>query len=46
MGGKASRIEIPDDYTKGTLIKRRNKTVPSRYDLKINGFKIKDAMEN
>lgn len=44
MGGKASRIEIPDSYATGFLAKRKNKTVPNRYDLRVNGFKIKDIV--
>ena len=44
MGGKSSKVSIPEEYTKGILTKRRNKTVPSRYDLKVNGFKIRDVV--
>jgi len=44
MGGKSSRVEIPDEYSKGILIKRKNKTVPNRYDLRVNGFKFKDVV--
>lgn len=44
LGGKSSLIEIPEEYTTGTITKKRNKTVPNRYHLQVNGFKIKDVV--
>lgn len=44
LGGKSSKVSIPPEYNRGTVIKRRNKTVPNRYDLKVNGFKISDIV--
>jgi len=44
LGGKSSKVQIPKEHNKGTVLKRRNKTVPNRYDLKVNGFKITDVV--
>jgi len=44
MGGAATQVEIPEDYKKGKTIKRKYKTVPNKYDLKVNGFTIKDIV--
>lgn len=46
FGGKSESIEIPSEYSEGTLIKATpKKTVPSRYDLKVNGLTIKDVVK-
>lgn len=46
FGGLADHIEIPDDYKKGRIVKAVEfKKAPSRYDLKINGFVIKNIIK-
>jgi ribonucleoside-diphosphate reductase alpha chain len=43
FGGLSENVEIPAKYKKGTIIKASsNKTTPNRYDLKLNGLKIKN----
>lgn len=48
MGGLSKMVEIPKKYKTGILIKRRRKTMPSIYDLKVgeNGdeFLIRDIV--
>jgi ribonucleotide reductase alpha subunit len=46
FGGLSENIEIPSNYKKGTLTKvNEKKRKPSRYDLKVNGLKIKDIIK-
>lgn len=46
FGGLTDKIEIPSEYTTGEIIKKSKKTIPSSYDLKINGFLIKDIVKS
>jgi ribonucleoside-diphosphate reductase alpha chain len=46
FGGLSENIEIPPNYKKGTLTKiNEKKRKPSRYDLELNGLKIKDVIK-
>lgn len=46
FGGLAEAIEIPKDYKKGRVIKTSSfKHAPNRYDLKVNGFTIKNIVK-
>jgi len=43
FGGLSENIEIPPKYKRGTIIKASsNKTAPNRYDLRLNGLRIKN----
>jgi ribonucleoside-diphosphate reductase alpha chain len=43
FGGLSENVEIPPKYKRGTVIKASsNKTTANRYDLKLNGLKIKN----
>ena len=44
FGGLSDKIEIPEEYTTGSITKKPFKTVNSRYDLRLNGFIIKDIV--
>jgi ribonucleoside-diphosphate reductase alpha chain len=46
FGGLSENIEIPSRYKKGLIIKvTEKKTKPNRYDLKLNGVKVKDIIK-
>lgn len=44
FGGKASKIELGRDITKGTLTKKKFATVPNRYTLETEMIKINDIL--
>jgi ribonucleoside-diphosphate reductase alpha chain len=46
FGGLSENIEIPPKYKKGTIIKvTNNKNRANRYDLRLNGLKIKNIIK-
>jgi intein/homing endonuclease len=46
FGGLSENIEIPSKYKKGTIIKvTNNKNRVNRYDLRLNGVKIKNIIK-
>jgi ribonucleoside-diphosphate reductase alpha chain len=46
FGGLSENIEMPPEYKKGKIIKTSSfKHVPNRYDLKVNGFTIKNFLK-
>jgi len=46
FGGLSDNVEIPDDNTKGKIVKGASfKHAASRYDLEVNGFTIKNIVK-